>query len=105
MKAIAEKRGAVNGRTAFDAAKQGDKVAQEVVKKYIEYVASGVVAMVNIFQPEKLVIGGGISKEGDYLIKPIAEYVRKHDFNQFFTATLYNDAGIIGAAFAAKNSL
>ncbi len=111
MKAIADSRGAVNGRTAFDAAKQGDKVAQEVVKKYIEYIAGGVLAMVNIFQPEKLVIGGGISKEGDYLIKPIAEYVKEHDFNKIFTpvkieaATLYNDAGIIGAAFAAKNML
>ncbi len=109
MKTISDKRGVINGRTAFDAAKQGDAVAQDVVKKYIEYIANGIVGIVNIFQPEKVVIGGGISKEGEYLIKPITEYVRKYDFNQFFEpvriepATLFNDAGIIGAAFAAKN--
>lgn len=111
MKKIADERGVVNGRTAFDAAKKGDAIAQSVVNKYIEYVADGLVGIINIFQPEKLVIGGGISKEGDYLINPIVEYVRKYDFNKFFkpvkieSAKLHNDAGIIGAAFAAKNNM
>lgn len=109
MKTIADERGTVNGRTAFDAAKKGDSIAQAVVDKYIEYVADGLVGIINIFQPEKIVISGGISKEGDYLIKPLTEYVRKYDFNQFFEpvkiaqATLINDAGVIGAALAAKN--
>ena len=110
MKTIADERGTVNGRTAFDAAKKGDSVAQAVVDKYIEYVADGLVGIINIFQPEKVVISGGISKEGDYLIKPITDFVRKYDFNKFFEprvkiepATLLDDAGIIGAALAAKN--
>ena len=108
MNTIAKERGCVNGRTAFDAAKSGDKAAQQVVDKYIEYVADGIVSIVNIFQPDKLVVGGGISKEGDYLLNPVIEYVRKYDYNKLFkkveitTATLYNDAGIIGAALAAK---
>lgn len=111
MNTLVLERKVVNGRTAFDAAKQGDKVALEVVEKYIEYIAGGLVGIVNTFQPDKLVIGGGISKEGAYLIDPIIEYVRKYDYNKFFEpvkiepATLYNDAGIIGAAFAAKNFL
>ncbi|MBQ9757820.1 MAG: ROK family glucokinase [Clostridia bacterium] len=111
MNTLFKERKVVNGRTAFDAAKQGDKVALEVVNKYIEYIAGGLVGIVNIFQPDKVVIGGGISKEGAYLIDPIIDYVRKYDYNQFFEpvkiepATLYNDAGIIGAAFAAKNFL
>lgn len=109
MKALAEESGHVSGRTAFDAAKKGDKAAQEVVDKYIEYVADGLVSMVNIFQPDKVVVSGGISKEGDYLLNPVREYVKKYDYNKLFkrteiqTATLFNDAGIIGAAFAAKN--
>ena len=109
LKQIADERGVVNGRTAFDAAKRGDSVATEVIQKYIEYIANGIVGIVNIFQPEKLVIGGGISKEGEYLIKPITEFVRKYDYNKFFepvkieAATLFNDAGIIGSALAAKN--
>ena len=109
MHSIAKDHGSVNGRTAFDAAKQGDGPALEVVKKYIEYVADGLVSVANIFQPDKIVIGGGISKEKDYLLNPIREYVNKYDYNKLFKkvdieiATLYNDAGIIGAALTAKN--
>ena len=108
MNTIAQENGGVSGRTAFDAAKKGDAAAKQVVDKYIEYVADGIVSIINIFQPEKLVVGGGISKEGDYLLKPVIEYVRKYDYNKLFkkteiaTATLFNDAGIIGAALAAK---
>ncbi len=109
MAGFAKERGKVNGRTAFDAAKKGDAAAKEVVKQYIEYVADGIVNMVNIFQPNKVVVGGGISNEGEYLLAPIREYVKKNDYNRLFTpveieaAKLLNDAGIIGAALAAKN--
>ena len=108
MHELAKKEGKVSGRTAFDAAKKGDKAAKEVVDQYILYVADGIMGMVNIFQPEKLVIGGGISKEGDYLLKPIIEHVNKYGYNKYMTkteisiATLFNEAGIIGAALAAK---
>ncbi len=109
MAKLAEKRGKVNGRTAFDSAKAGDPVAQAVVDQYINYVADGLVGIVNIFQPNTLLIGGGISSEGEYLLEPIRKHVRKYDYNKLFkpveikTATLFNDAGIIGAALAAKN--
>ncbi len=108
MADYAKERGVVNGRTAFDAAKAGDEAAAEVVKQYLEYVAAGVVSVVNIFQPEKVLIGGGISKEGDYLLKPIREYVAIHEYNReephtkIELATLFNDAGIIGAALLSK---
>lgn len=104
----AAEEGEVSGRTAFEAAKAGDEAGKEVVKTYVEYVASGIVSMINIFQPEKIVIGGGISKEGDYLLNPIREYCGIHEYNQTIThaeisiATLFNDAGIIGAAMLAK---
>ena len=107
MNTVAKERGVINGRTAFDAAKMGDKVGIQVVETYTKYVADGIVNIINIFQPKKLVIGGGISKEGDYLIKPIIEYAKKYDYNKYrekteiTTATLFNDAGIIGAALAA----
>ncbi|MDD6214858.1 MAG: ROK family protein [Firmicutes bacterium] len=111
MHEIAEKEGKVSGRTAFDAAKCGDKAAETVVNKYFEYVAEGITNMVNIFQPNKIIIGGSISKEGDYLLKPIREYVEKNDYNrhmekvQIEIATLFGDAGIIGAALAAKRKI
>lgn len=108
MHKIAQNFGKVNGRVAFDAAKAGDKTGKEVVDQYIKYVGDGVANIVNIFQPEKLVIGGGISKEGDYILNPLKEYVYKNDYNkrmdkvQIEIAKLFNDAGIIGAALAAR---
>ncbi len=108
---MVQEEGKVSGRTAFDAAKKGDAAAQAVVDQYIRYVAEGIVNMVNTFQPTKLVIGGGISKEGDYLLNPIKEFLLKNDYNKYLPkteleiATLFNDAGIIGAALAAKSEL
>lgn len=106
MVQLAEENGGVSGRTAFQSAKAGDAAAQEVVDAYIRYVADGINSMINIFQPEVLVIGGGISREGDYLLNPIKEYVEKYGYCKEVTkteikiATLFNDAGIIGAALA-----
>ena len=96
----------VSGRTAFKAAKMGDKAGTEVVEKYIDYLACGITNMVNIFQPEVLCIGGGVCGEGDYLLDPLKKIV---DRDQYGTAAhddktilkiaeLGNDAGIIGAA-------
>ncbi len=96
----------VNGRTAFDGMRKGDKTAAAVVDKYIEYVSEGIIDMINIFQPEVLCIGGGISKEGDNLLIPIRKYADERSFTRNFAdrteikiAQLGNDAGIIGAAF------
>ncbi|MDY3032197.1 MAG: ROK family protein [Clostridia bacterium] len=106
MNEWSEKNGKVSGRTAFDCAKEGDKTAKEVVKQYAIYVADGLSSIINIFQPEKLSIGGGISKEGDYLLDPIKEFLAENDYNKYMPktkveiATLFNDAGIIGAALS-----
>ncbi len=96
----------VTGRTAFDAMRKGDLVAKMVVEQYTEYVAVGIVNMINIFQPEVICIGGGISKEGDTLINPIKDYIVLDRFSknidrqtELVAAKLGNDAGIIGAAF------
>lgn len=59
-------------------------------------------------QPEIIAVGGGISREGDYLFDPVREYVSGHGFNKFMpksrivTAKLFNEAGIIGAAMLVK---
>ena len=95
----------VNGKTAFDGMRAEDPAAKAVCDKYIEYVGCGIVNMINIFQPEILCIGGGISKEKDNLTVPIREYVERNVFTRktdkrtvITTAQLGNDAGIIGAA-------
>ena len=104
MHEIAKNEGKVSGRTAFDAAKQGDNTAIEVVNNYARYLADGIVSIENAFQPEVIAIGGGISKESEYLLKPVREYVQNNGFNKYMKKTeivaakLFNDAGIIGAA-------
>lgn len=108
MAKLAEEKGDVSGRTAFEAAKAGDEAAKAVVKQYAEYVASGLLGIINIFQPERIVVGGGISREEEYLLAPVREYVNKYQYNKYSkkteiqTATLFNDAGIVGAALMAK---
>ena len=97
---------AVNGLTAFEAMRQGDIVAKDVVDKYIKYIAVGIANNINIFQPEIICIGGGISNEGDNIIVPIKQYVDGENYArniekkvQITTAKLGDDAGIIGAAY------
>lgn len=94
-----------SGRTAFTAMYAGDEAGKQVVDQYIKYVAIGVTNIVNIFQPDVICIGGGISNEGDNLLKPIQEFVAKECYTKYASkqtkickAVLGNDAGIIGAA-------
>ncbi len=95
-----------SGRTAFDASRKGDKAGQEVVDMYIKYLACGISNMINIFQPEVLCIGGGVCGEGDYLLNPLKELIKKNTYGYatqeknttLKIAELGNDAGIIGAA-------
>ena len=68
----------VSGRTAFEAAKRGDKSGKEVVDMYVKYLACGLTNMVNIFQPQVLCIGGGVCGEGDYLLKPLVRTIRRY---------------------------
>ena len=96
----------VDGRTAFDAMREGDPVGSEVVRTYIKYVATGLVNVINIFQPEVLCIGGGICKEGDTLLIPLSRQIEHERYSKYSShqtrlcvAALGNDAGIIGAAY------
>ena len=108
MNAEAEKEGKVSGRTAFNAAKKGDAAAKKVVDNYIKYVAEGIISMVNLFRPDYVLIGGGISNEGDWLMQKIQRRVNRYSFGGHRNPKVYvrkavlgNDAGIYGAAALA----
>lgn len=95
----------VNAKTAFDGMRAGDELATQVVHNFVEYVACGITSVINIFQPEILCIGGGISREGETLLAPIREYVDREEYaregmrrTKIVAAKLCNDAGIVGAA-------
>lgn len=105
MHEMVEKDGKVSGRTAFDAMRKGDKAACEVVDEYIYDLAMGITNIINIFQPEVLVIGGGICNEKNYLLDPLNKIVATEQYSrnsakktELRIAKLGNDAGIIGAA-------
>ena len=105
MTELVAQKGKVTGRTAFDGKRLGDAAACEVVDEYIKYLASGLASMINIFQPEVLSIGGGISNEGQYLLDLVVPEVRRQQYGTGLVpqtdiriAKLRNDAGIIGAA-------
>jgi glucokinase len=105
MTELVEKYGKVNGRVAFDAMRAGDEAGKEVVDEYVYYLGIGLANMVNLFQPEVLSIGGGISNEGQTLLDLVEPIVRKEQYGGDFAALtqlriaeLKNDAGIIGAA-------
>lgn len=96
----------VSGRTAFDAMAEGDPLARQVVEEYISYLATGIVNIINIFQPDVLCIGGGVSNQGENLLAPLRKIVEserytKHNDKQtvICKCSLGNDAGIIGAAY------
>ena len=105
IEALVNEHGKVSGRTAFQALRAGDEAGREVVEEYIKYLASGLASIINIFQPEILSLGGGVSGEGQYLLDMLVpavcaetyggEYVKPTEIK---IAALKNDAGLIGAA-------
>ena len=109
MVKIAEREGKVSGRTAFNAAKVGDKAGQEVVDFFIKNLACGLINTINIFQPEILCIGGGVSNEGDTLLAPLKSRIEKEIYSKnsrnntkIVLCSLGNSSGIIGAALLGK---
>ncbi len=100
---VAKNIDSVSGRTAFDAMRLGDTAAKKLVDSYIDYLATGVASLINLFQPEVVCIGGGIGNEKETLTVPLSERVSEFscsfdgNITSVVTATLGNDAGIIGA--------
>ena len=96
----------VDGRTAFEAMRAGDAAAKAVVDQYLRYLCDGLSNFINIFQPEVVCLGGGVSHERDEdLLLPLQErafelcFGREADrHTRIVKAKLGNDAGIIGAA-------
>ena len=94
----------VNGKTVFEYLNK-DKTADETFKKYIEYLGTGIVSIVNLLMPEAVVIGGSISNRKEQLTKPLENFVNSHIYAKkikqchisIFPAQMGADAGILGA--------
>lgn len=101
----------VSGRTAFEAARQGDETAKKVLEQFVGYLSEGIADFVNILRPEAIVIGGGISNEGEMLFEPLRRAVDARTYIamdivplKIVGAKLGNRAGIYGAYSIAKEN-
>jgi len=89
------------------AARDGDSLASEVVLKAATYLGVGLANVVNIFNPEMIIIGGGMAKMGDLLLNPARQVVKERAYQlsaqvvQIVPAQLGDDAGVLGAAVFA----
>ena len=97
----------VEARVVFECAKRNDKVAEEIVDNYIKYLTEGIITLINIFQPDVIAIGGGVSNAGDYFLNKVRKVIKNSNEmakelekrTVIKLAKLGNDAGIIGSAF------
>lgn len=93
----------ISAKTVFDALKDGDKVAEEIVEEFGRYLGYAMANIAVVTDPAVIVIGGGVSKAGEILLGYIEKYFQEKVFfankhTKFMLAELGNDAGICGCA-------
>ncbi len=96
----------IDGKMIFTAEKSGDETAAAVIAEYEDYLSAGIANLINIFRPEAVILGGGVSAQKEYLTDAVQERVDRLCFGgahgeiaRIVTSELGNDAGMIGAAF------
>jgi glucokinase len=94
----------IMAKDVFDAAKNGDEVAQRIVSRAAFYLGKSMAAVAAVLNPQRFIIGGGVSKAGDILFDEIRSVFARFAPEplqrgvEIVPATLGNDAGIVGAA-------
>lgn len=97
----------LSSKIIFDIAAEGDAAAQTVVNDVATYLGAALANVGNTLNPERIIIGGGVSKAGDTLLTPTIEYFKMYAFSvvssstEIVIAELGNDAGVVGAAYLA----
>ena len=98
----------LNAKIVIDAARAGDEAAKAVFGGYVQALAVGIINIINMLDPEVIVLGGGVSAAGEFLLNAVREAVKPMVFFKTMPyarielAQLGNDAGIIGAAMLGK---
>lgn len=91
----------------FEEAKNGDKLCNEIVSKSLNYLGITIANLVSIFDPEVIIIGGGVSKAGEVVFDTIKDVVKTRCFKtlsdscKILSAKLGTNSGVIGAAALA----
>ncbi len=100
----------VTAKLVVDCAKAGDPGAVQVFGDYVYYLAAGLANMVNVYDPEVIAIGGGVSAAGSFLLDAVRKklpeliFYKTMPYARVELATLGNDAGLIGAAMLAMRA-
>lgn len=110
LKDLYKAEGSIAAKDVFDCMSQGDSLSKEVIDHITLQLGLVLANIGNVLNPQKIVIGGGVSKAGDLLLNPLKKYFKQFAYSavaastELTIATLGNDAGILGAAWLAKNN-
>ena len=100
----------VTAQTVAAAANQGDAVAVSIISKAATYLGIGLVNLVNIFNPEMIIVGGGMGKMGEMLLKPARKVVAERAFQypasivRIVSSELGDNSGVFGAVAFVTDS-
>jgi predicted NBD/HSP70 family sugar kinase len=101
----------VTSEKVFEAAQSGDQTTQQIFNQMGRFLGLGLVNLIHLFNPEKIVIGGKVSQAWDYFIKSTMETIEERSMKgprekvKIVQAKCGDDAGILGAAFVVlKNA-
>lgn len=111
LKDYYNKHKTVTPKQIFDAANEGDKMAKRIIHQVTFHLGLSLANLANSLNMEKIVIGGGVSNAGNSLLIPLKEQFVQFAFSkvaqgvELVIATLGNDAGLLGGAWLAKETL
>jgi glucokinase len=106
---LAGAEGYEDGKAAVAAAQDGDERARDVVRRIGERLGIGIANAINIFDPEEVVIGGGVSAAGELLLEPARAVAQRYVLRGVGTGTTIRlarrggEAGVVGAALNAQH--
>jgi glucokinase len=98
----------ITAQIVYDAAKAGDQIANEIVRDTARYLGAGIANLLNIFNPDIVVVAGGVTAAGDALFVPLGAEVRRRAFSPAVRAVrivpgeLPGTAGVVGAVASFK---
>ena len=97
--------GKASAKDVIEAARQGNEEALNLFRQYIDDFGSYIASIINLLDPERIAIGGGVSGAGSFLLDPLREDVERKCFfetcPEIVVASAGNDAGIVGAGLIA----
>lgn len=111
LKMIMNETGKITAKDVLDAAKEKDRFAMDVVYEAMNHLGFALGNLANVLNPELIIIGGGVSKAGDFLLQIVRNSATPFmipsvkETTKIALATLGNDAGVIGATWLVKENV